>query len=262
MFIHKLLFWKRPKTGLALSGGSARGLAHIGVLKAIEEKEIKIDFVAGTSIGALVGALYASGLNAKEIEKLALKMDLKRVLLLFASIPSSTGLISGRNIEKYLIKLLGNIQFHELKIPFVALATDIKTGKVVVLNEGPVVKAVRASIAIPGIFSPIELGNHLLVDGGVTMPLPIRIVKKMGAERVIAVNVIPHSLPKEDKEWTVINIIMQTLLLLENILIETEIKNEKPTYLIEPKVDFIGVFDFHKGKEAIEAGYKAAMSVL
>ncbi|MDL1956729.1 MAG: patatin-like phospholipase family protein [Candidatus Desulfofervidus auxilii] len=256
-------FWKKPKIGLALSGGAARGLAHIGVLKALEEMNIKIDFIAGTSMGALIGALYASGLSAKEIEKLALEIGFKKMLRLFISIPSSTGLISGKNIENYLISIIGDIDFSKLKIPFLAVATDIETGKVVKLNKGSVIKAIRASIAIPGIFSPIEWNNHLLVDGGVTTPLPIGLVKEMGANKVIAVNVIPRSLKIEHstQEWSLINIIMQSLLILENVLIEIEIKKQKPDYLIEPDVASIGVFDFHRGKEAIEIGYEAAKAV-
>lgn len=171
------------RIGLTLGNGSARGLAHIGVLKALEEKNIKIDFIAGSSIGALIGAAYASGMSVERMEELALEIDLKKIAQLFISKPAFTGLINGKSIKNYILSHIGNPDFSQLKIPFVAAATDIDTGETVVLNKGSVVDAVRASISIPGIFAPVKMNNRLLIDGGVTLPLPIRLVKEMGVKR-------------------------------------------------------------------------------
>ncbi|MCD6130211.1 MAG: patatin-like phospholipase family protein [Deltaproteobacteria bacterium] len=276
------------RIGLTLGNGSARGLAHIGVLKALEEKNIKIDFIAGSSIGALIGAAYASGMSVERMEELALEIDLKKIAQLFISKPAFTGLINGKSIKNYILSHIGNPDFSQLKIPFVAAATDIDTGETVVLNKGSVVDAVRASISIPGIFAPVKMNNRLLIDGGVTLPLPIRLVKEMGGEKIIAVNVIPqpgkrktslnNSSSNNDflgikmvlkkgtnklvSSWNLIGILMQSILILENTLIRTEIASQRPDVLIEPDVSSIKIFDFYRGKEVVDSGYKAAIKIL
>jgi len=276
------------RIGLTLGSGSARGLAHIGVLKALKERNIKIDFIAGSSMGALIGAAYASGMSVGRMEELALEIDLKKIAQLLISKPALTGLINGKSIKNYLLSHIGNIDFSQLEIPFVATATDIDTGETVVLNKGSVVDAVRASISIPGIFAPVKMNNRLLIDGGITLPLPIRLVKEMGGEKIIAVNVIPqpgkrktslnNSSSSNDflgikmmlkkgtnklvSSWNLIGILMQSILILENTLIRTEIASQRPDVLIEPDVSSIKIFDFHRGKEAVDSGYKAAIKVL
>ena len=276
------------RIGLTLGSGSARGLAHIGILKALDERNIKIDFIAGSSMGALIGAAYASGMSVGRMEELALEIDLKKIAQLLISKPALTGLINGKSIKNYLLSHIGNIDFSQLEIPFVATATDIDTGETVVLNKGSVVDAVRASISIPGIFAPVKMNNRLLIDGGITLPLPIRLVKEMGGEKIIAVNVIPQPgkrktslnnssssndflgikmMLKKGKNklvssWNLIGILMQSILILENTLIRTEIASQRPDVLIEPDVSSIKIFDFHRGKEAVDSGYKAAIEVL
>lgn len=276
------------RIGLTLGSGSARGLAHIGILKALDERNIKIDFIAGSSMGALIGAAYASGMSVGRMEELALEIDLKKIAQLLISKPALTGLINGKSIKNYLLSHIGNIDFSQLEIPFVATATDIDTGETVVLNKGSVVDAVRASISIPGIFAPVKMNNRLLIDGGITLPLPIRLVKEMGGEKIIAVNVIPQPgkrktslnnssssndflgikmMLKKGKNklvssWNLIGILMQSILILENTLIRTEIASQRPDVLVEPDVSSIKIFDFHRGKEAVDSGYKAAIEVL
>lgn len=276
------------RIGLTLGSGSARGLAHIGILKALDERNIKIDFIAGSSMGALIGAAYASGMSVGRMEELALEIDLKKIAQLLISKPALTGLINGKSIKNYLLSHIGNIDFSQLEIPFVATATDIDTGETVVLNKGSVVDAVRASISIPGIFAPVKMNNRLLIDGGITLPLPIRLVKEMGGEKIIAVNVIPQpgkrktslnnssssndflgikTMLKKGKNklvssWNLIGILMQSILILENTLIRTEIASQRPDVLIEPDVSSIKIFDFHRGKEAVDSGYAAAIEVL
>lgn len=180
------------KIGYALGGGGARGLAHIGVLKVLEENGIFPDVIAGTSIGALVGALYASGLTAAEIEQLALHVDWRRLAPLTDFTLSRSGFIRGRRIVSLLQSILGPQSFSELRLPFACVATDIITGEEVVLRHGPVVDAVRATISIPGILTPARIGGRHLVDGGLVNEVPVSTCRQMGADYVIGVNVIPE----------------------------------------------------------------------
>ncbi|MDD5014206.1 MAG: patatin-like phospholipase family protein [Atribacterota bacterium] len=185
---------KGLKFGLALGSGSARGMAHIGVIQALEAYHIPIDMIAGTSIGSVVGSVYATGASVKQMKEAALAMKhRKSFALLDPTIPRS-GLISGNRAEEILKKLaLKDKNFYDLKIPFAAVATDIKTGAKVILNQGSVIKAVRASISIPGIFTPVKYQDYYLVDGGLVDPVPADVVEKMGADIIIAVSLTQKS---------------------------------------------------------------------
>ncbi|RLF31312.1 MAG: hypothetical protein DRN07_07465, partial [Thermoplasmata archaeon] len=154
--------------GLALSGGGARGLAHIGVLKVLEREDIPVDFLAGTSMGGIIAAAYAAGLSIEYIEKEALRMGRLRnlITLMDRSLPR-LGLFEGQKVQEYLAGHLGDITFDELKIPLALVAVDLETGEEVVLRKGRVVDAVRATISLPGVFAPYRLDGRLLVDGGV-----------------------------------------------------------------------------------------------
>ena len=184
-----LRFGRRKKIGLALGGGAARGWAHLGVIDALREKNIKIDFVAGTSIGSLVGGFYAAG-RVEELRRLALDLNWKQVLYYFfdISFPRS-GLVEGKKIVDMVLRHLKKTEIEDLDIPFRAVATDIQTGDEVVLDRGDLMRAIRASIAIPGIFTPVKFGTAVLVDGGLVNPVPVSIVRQMGADEVIAVNI-------------------------------------------------------------------------
>lgn len=176
------------KVGLALGSGAARGLTHIGVLKAIEEKEIKISYISGCSIGALIGGAYAAGYSVQEIEKVALQTDWKLMAKLFSPTLSSASLINSGYLYEFLNTLYADKTFEDLKIPFSAITTDILTGKMVVLTTGDLLTAIRASISIPIIFEPVIKGEYRLVDGGLVNPTPVDIVKFMKMDKVIAVN--------------------------------------------------------------------------
>ena len=178
------------KVGLALGSGSAKGLSHIGVLKALEELEIKIDYVAGTSIGSLIGGAYAAGLPLDKIEDIALETDVASMAKFFMPTIPKFGLVTGLKVENFFQSHFGEREIESLIIPYAAVATDILTGEEVVFYKGSLVKAIRASISIPVIFKPVIHNDLVLVDGGLTNPLPIDIVRKMGAEFIIAVNVI------------------------------------------------------------------------
>jgi len=179
------------KIGYALGGGAARGFSHIGVLKVLEEHNIFPDIIAGSSIGALIGALYASGAKVSDIEQFALRLDLKRLVFLADLTIPTSGLIGGRRVVSLLKSILGDLTFSQLRYDFACVATDINTGEQVVLRDGSLLEAVRASISIPGIFTPVRIGGRYLVDGGLVNEVPVSVCREMGAGYVIGVNVIP-----------------------------------------------------------------------
>ncbi len=180
-----------PKVGLALSGGGARGLAHIGVLKVLEQRRVPIDLLAGTSMGGLVGAAYAAGLTPEYMEQEALRMASPRRLLSLAdpTLPRR-GLFEGQRIVEYLTDQLGECTFDDLRCPLGLLSVDLKTREAVTLDEGRLTDAIRATIALPGLFKPVEREEQLLVDGGLLDNLPADVVREMGADVVIAVDAL------------------------------------------------------------------------
>ncbi len=178
------------RVGVALSGGGARGLAHIGVLKILEQGGVPIDCLAGTSMGGLIAAAYAAGLSTDFMEQEAVRMGSVRRLLTLAEPPlPRRGLFEGQKVREYLKGHLGERTFDDLRMPLALIAVDLNGGQEVVLHEGRVVDAVRATIALPGILAPVEREGQTLVDGGVLNNLPADVVRRMGAELVIAVDV-------------------------------------------------------------------------
>jgi NTE family protein len=180
---------KPPKIGLALGGGFARGLAHVGILKVLEEEKIPIDFIAGTSVGSVIGAAYASGMSAKELEEIAALVrfkDFSRWTF------SRFGLFSNDKMGIFLRKILRCKTFEELRIPLAIAATDIVTGEPAVFTSGDLVDPVRASCAYPGMFQPVRVENRLLVDGLLAHAVPAMPLRDMGAERVISVYLAAH----------------------------------------------------------------------
>jgi len=187
---------KKPKIGLALGSGAARGLAHIGVLKALKERDISIDMIAGSSMGALVAAYYARKGEIANLEEIVLKVDWKQLVRLLD--PNLAllfkGVIHGKKVKELLKTLIGDVEFKDLKIPLAVVAADVNTGEEIIMKENSVIEAVRASISIPAIFMPIKLKNRFLMDGGIVNPVPVNVVRDMGATFIIASNVIrkPH----------------------------------------------------------------------
>jgi len=181
-------FKPRPKIGLALGCGGPKGLAHIGVIKVLEQNNIPIDYIAGTSIGALIGGFYAAKKNIAEIEHIAIDIGWRQAFSFLFEPTLRQGLIKGDKLKKFIENYIGQTTFKELKIPFSAVATDLKTGKKVILRHGPVANAIRSSISIPIILQPVATDETFLADGGISCPVPVEVVKKMGADLVIAVN--------------------------------------------------------------------------
>jgi NTE family protein len=180
------------KIGYALGGGAARGLSHIGVLKVLHEHGISPDIIVGTSIGAIIGALYAGGLDPDDIEKLVLGLDWKRLVYLFDMTLPLNGLLQGKPVVSLLRSILGDLTFPQLRCDFACVATDIVNGEQVVLSDGSLVEAVRASISIPGILTPVAIKGRYLVDGGLINAVPVSVCREMGAGYVVGVNVVPE----------------------------------------------------------------------
>ncbi|PWB33473.1 hypothetical protein DCO48_09205 [Pseudomonas sp. SDI] len=279
----------RPKVGLVLSGGAARGLAHIGVLKALEEQGIKIDAIAGTSMGAVIGGLYASGYKIDELEKLALSIDWQQALsdapprkdvpfrrkqddrdflvkqkLSFrddGSLGLPLGVIQGQNLALLLESLLAHTSdtrdFDKLPIPFRAVATDIASGEKVVFKRGHLPQVIRASMSIPAVFAPVELDGRLLVDGGMVDNIPLDIVREMGVDIAIVVD-IGTPLRNRKQLATVVDVLNQSITLMTRRNSEEQLAAlHRDDILIQPSLASFGVTDFGRATEMIEAGYRA-----
>jgi len=279
----------RPKVGLVLSGGAARGLAHIGVLKALEEQGVKIDAIAGTSMGAVVGGLYASGYKIDELEKLALSIDWQAALsdappredvpfrrkqddrdflvkqkLSFrddGSLGLPLGVIQGQNLALLLESLLAHTSdtrdFDKLPIPFRAVTTDIANGEKVVFRKGHLPQVIRASMSIPAVFAPVELDGRLLVDGGMTDNIPLDVAREMGVDIAIVVH-IGTPLRNRKQLTTVVDVLNQSITLMTRRNSEEQLATlHADDVLIQPALAAFGVTDFGKAQEMIDAGYRA-----
>lgn len=244
------------KIGLALSSGVARGLAHIGVLEVLEREGIHVDMIAGTSIGALVGALYAYRKDINWLKELAIEFGAKRFSWLVDPALPRTGLIRGRKVEENLKNIFGDVKFEDLQIPVACVATDIDSGDEVVIREGLVWEALRASISIPVVLTVFKRENRYLVDGGLVNPVPVSVLKKMGADFIIAVNVIPIRSVREAAEPGLFTIMMQTLHIGASQMVKASLKGAD--IVIEPEVDRIAHIDFHRAEELILQGWLAA----
>ncbi|MBI4286166.1 MAG: patatin-like phospholipase family protein [Chloroflexi bacterium] len=254
--------WHGRVIGLALGSGAARGLAHIGVLEVLEKEGIPIDMIAGTSAGALVGALYACGKPISYMKQLALTLGKERFAALADLSLSHSGLVRGRRAKQILRSALDDIQFSDLKIPFRCVAADIETGEEIVIDEGAVLEAVRASGSIPILMAAVKWGGRFLVDGALANPVPVNVVKKMGAEFIIAVNVIPHTGKRLDpaKEPGLFRVIMQTIYITTHRTVWASL--EGADAVIEPHVAHIGHLDFQKAEECILQGRLAAQEAM
>ena len=189
------------KIGLALGSGSARGWAHIGVIRALNDAGIQLDYVAGTSIGALVGAVYASG-NIDSLEEVVLKLDWKQIAYFLDVVFPKSGLIDGNKVADFIRTHVEEINIEELSLPFSAISTNLATGSEVVIQKGDIIEAVRASISVPGIFTPVRKNGTILVDGGLVNPVPVSVVREMGADFVIAIDLNHDIVSKKGRSKT------------------------------------------------------------
>jgi NTE family protein len=237
----------RPKIGLALGSGGARGFAHLGVIKVLEEEQIPIDYIAGSSMGALVAALYASGLGSARLQRLA--RAFRRNDYIDFTIPKM-GLIGGKKIKEFIRLVTKGKKIEELHIPIAIVATDLQRCEKVVFHSGDVAEAVRASISIPGIFVPEIVNGRMLVDGGVIDRIPISVAREMGADIVIGVDV---SHVKIDADIaSIFDVILQSLDILQDELVRhREIVSD---VMIRPRVEQYNSRAFTHTDEIIRIG--------
>lgn len=276
------------KIGIALGGGGAKGLAHIGVLKVLHEHGIVPDLVAGTSIGALVGALYCQRGGIAGVEEFALSFENADLSPYLAPRPSSSGLVSEKRIQGFLEKTLGNARIEHLPTPLFCSATDIRRGREVTLHRGSLARAVRASISVPVIFKPVRLQGRYLVDGGLVNPVPVDVLKKSGATFIIAVNVItpPSARRRTQRKWmggkkpllsrlddffsrtllsggpakepNLIETILATIEIMQERLVAARLRSDAPDVVIHVDTSGFKMFEFYRPTEIIRHGEEAA----
>jgi NTE family protein len=246
----------RPKIGLALGGGFARGLAHIGVLKVFEEEGIPIDFIAGTSVGSVVGASYASGISAKELGEIA---SLVRFKDFSRWTVSRFGLFSNDKMADFLHKVLRCKTFEELRIPLAVTATDILTGEPAVFTKGNLVDPVRASCAYPGMFLPVNIDGRLLVDGLLAHAVPAEPLRELGAERIVSVYLAARWV-KSHGPRHVFDIIGQCFSIAQDKM--CGVWKAVSDVVVEPDIGDFGYDDFARANELVRAGEVAARAAL
>jgi len=246
---------RKSKIGLAFGGGAVLGAAHIGVLKALEEYEIKPACIAGTSIGSFVGAFYAFGKNSSEIEEIG--MDLKWLDISGLSL-SHFGLLSNKKMAKLLGENIGEARFDHARTPLSIIATDIATGEKVSINSGSVAAAVTASTCIPGIFNPVEIDGRLLVDGGIVENVPVSPLIEMGAEMIIGVDLISGYSHK--RPHNIIEVLLNSFLFA--LQTASKIQTEEADILVKPDLSAFNMVDTGQTPELIKKGYLETMKIL
>ena len=250
---------RKVKVGLALGGGAARGFAHIGVIKALESQGIVPDLVVGTSAGSLVGALYAAGNNGNTLQKMAIDMDESAISdwsVPFFSGP--TGMLKGEGLQNYVNRAVQGQPIEKLKIPFGAVATDLKSGQPILFRRGNTGAAVRASSSVPGVFKPVRIGTIDYVDGGLVSPVPASFARKMGADFVIAVNISVQ--PEVQPAAGAFEILLQTFAIMGQSLNQYELK--QADIVIRPELATMKGNDFQSRGVAIAAGERAALTAM
>ncbi len=256
--------------GLALSSGGARGIAHIGVLRVLEEAGIPIDMIAGTSAGALFGSLYAAGLGLDEVAAFALDLPKKILLkgrLWDFQIPPKSGLIWGRKTTRYIDQVLGSRTFADLTIPMYIVAADILTGQEIVFDKGPVAPAVRASISMVGVFAPAQVEDRFLIDGGAVNPLPASVLVQRGANIIIGCSVIAGFEDEirlkgatSGKNVNFFAVLTRHMALMEREIIKTRMG--PVDVLVHPRIETFTTMDYDKAAKLIRVGEKAAQEAL
>jgi NTE family protein len=242
----------KPVVALVLGSGGARGYAHIGVIEVLEENGIKPDFIVGTSAGSIVGSIYASGKSAQELRDIALKMQVHDVRDFNIKLQ---GFLDGKKVESYVNRQVDNLPLEDLKIPLYVVATELKHGEKVVFNKGSTGQAVRASISIPSMFIPANINGNEYVDGGLVSPVPVNIAKELGADIVIAVDILAQPIHTETSNvWGMFN---QNINIMQSKLAAEELKNAD--VVIQPDLrEKAHIFDVKGRENTMQAGIDAA----
>jgi len=248
-----------PKIALVLGGGAARGFAHVGVIRVLEQEKVPIDLIVGTSVGSLIGAIYASNLNSFELEWTAFSLE-KDNILDYAILSTITGMgpVKGDKLEEFVKNKVPVANIENLKLPFAAVATDLNRGTRIVIDHGSVARAVRASSAIPGVFNPVDHQGKLLVDGGVVDNIPISAARAKGADIVIAVDISENV--ANFNITNVVDVMLQAVTIMASET--TKYRKKDADVLITPAVGNVGTFDFTQKKRCMQAGIDAAQKAI
>lgn len=246
----------RPIVALVLGSGGARGYAHIGVIQVLEQQGIHPDFIVGTSAGSIVGSIYASGKNANELRDIALNMKVNDVREIKLDVK---GLFDGNKVENYINQQVNNLPLQQMKIPMYVVATELSQGKKVVFNYGNTGQAVRASVSIPSMFVPTQIGNKEYVDGGLVSPIPVDVARELGADIIIAVDILAQPLYTETSNvWGLFN---QNINIMQKQLAQQELKHAD--IVIQPDLrEKSHIFDVKARESTIQAGIDAAQNQL
>jgi NTE family protein len=244
---------RRPRIGLALGGGAARGFAHIGVIQVLEENGFAPDLVAGTSAGSLVAALYASGRNGSDLAVLADTMD--ETAFADWSYPGR-GLIRGEALAKFVRDKTGNRSIEQMRIPLGIAATDLDSGEGILFRRGDTGTAVRASSAVPAVFQPVRIGQHEYVDGGLSAPVPVHHARGMGAEFVIAVDI--SAVPEGNPTGDAARMLLQAFAIMGRNIKAFELKDAD--LVLQPKLVGVSGADFTTRRQSIRAGREVALA--
>jgi NTE family protein len=272
----------KPKLALALGGGAARGWAHIGVLKALDEEGIEVGMIAGTSIGALVGGCYLAG-KLEELESFARSLTMRRMAALLDFTIGGGGLFAGMRLTKRMQEHLEGLDIEDLDRRFVAVATEIRTGHEVWIDSGNLITAIRASYALPGIFEPIQCGNRLLVDGALVNPVPVSVCRSYEQPLVVAVNlhydlygrsaVVKHVASRQtplerqlesqsdlgkSNHMGLTGVMVEAFNIIQDRISRARLAGDPPDLALQPRLSDIGLSEFHRAAEAIERGYEEA----
>ena len=287
---------RKHRVGLALGSGSARGWAHVGVIRALERAGIKPDLVCGTSIGALVGAAYAAG-ELENFEKWLLGLGITDVLS-FMDVRLNGGMIKGERLMEFFRRSFIDRPIDELALPFAAVATALHTGAEVWLRNGSTIEAVRASIALPGLFAPVVYEDRMLVDGALVNPVPVSLARAMGADVVIAVDLssdllgrrlreepepelpesdisewrrrfqknlsalIPSSSDNEPELPSMLEVVANSIDIMQVRISRSRMAGDPPEVIVTPRLAHFGLLDFHRTREAIKEGERSVEAVL
>lgn len=287
---------RKPIIGLALGGGAARGWSHIGVIRALDQAGIKPDIICGTSIGALVGAVYAAG-ELDRFEQWVLELKISDVVS-YIDVSLSGGLLKGERLMEFFRRDFVDRAIEDLAIPFAAVATSLKTGAEIWLRDGSTLEAVRASIALPGLFEPSLKDGVILVDGGLVNPVPVSLARAMGADFVIAVDLtagllsqkldfdqqkdksddqtvswmtklqegldslVPAFVQKETDLPSMLDVITSSINIMQIRITRSRMAGDPPEIIIAPHLAHIDLLDFHRAKEAIQEGEQAMNAML
>lgn len=253
------------KLGLALGGGGAKGFAHLGILEVLTEAGIEFDIVAGTSIGAFIGAVYVSD-KLEELKNYAVNIGITDIPFLLGPTWPQGGLFSGKVLGKLIDEYIHIENIEDLKKPFATVCIDLNSGEVVTFTEGNLKRAVRASTSIPGLFKPVLFEGKLLVDGGVLESVPDQAARDLGADFIVAVDLLSdlsgNQTFNNGKTPSIVEVVQRSSILAQRKITEYKFKERPPEIVISPPLSHIKVMDFHNGKAIVEIGREAAKKVL